>query len=223
MTAIRDLAEAIDLAVALSDELLVRGGPRGQPASDLRRAVARFQASLEAGFRQQTLGPTLAGLFDAALAAGVPATSFRAVRVAATESLANGTLAIWTRRSFRRQALIAEARRLAGVTFTDRDAVDAARSGLITAFDELLDDASQVQEFGVMRALTALFTAVQRHLSQTALPLPRLVDYATPASLPALVLAHRLYADASRHDELARGNRVQHPLFMPTSGRALAA
>ncbi len=219
----RDLAEAIDLATELSDLLLVRGGPRGQPASDLRRAVTRFQANLETGFRRRTLGASIAGLFDAAIAAGVSASSFRALRDAATAAGTLGSLAAWTRRSFRRQALIAEARRLASVVFTDRDAVEAARAGLITGFDALIEDASDVQEFIVVQDLTSLFAAIQRHLATTAMPLPRLVAYETAASLPSLALAHRLYSDAGRRQEIERGNRVTHPLFMPRVGKALAS
>ncbi|HWJ72597.1 MAG TPA: hypothetical protein VNX29_05450 [Kaistia sp.] len=219
----RDLAEAMALAVALSDMLLVKGGPRGQTASDLRRAVTRFQANLETGYRTQMLGPVIAGLFDAAVAAGLAATSFRAVRDAARNAVTHVDLAAWTRRSFWRQALVAEVRQLAAVNFTDRDAVDAARAGLITAFDDVIEDASEMQEFQIMRDLTSLFTAIQRHLATTAIPLPRLITFDTPSSLPSLVLAHRLYGDASRRQELERGSKVVHPLFMPRAGRALAS
>lgn len=222
MTSSRDIAEAMDLATMLSDLLLVRGGPRGPRASDLRRAVSVFQANLETGYRRATLGPQVSSLFTAALAAGVSAVSFRALREDAAASLALGTLAIWTRTAFQRHALIAETRRLATIVFTNRDDVDAARTRLTSAFDAAIEQASETGEYQVMRDFVTLFTAIQRHLASTAIPLPRVVSYEMPASLPSLVLAHRLYGDASRRVELEQQNRVPHPLFMPKTGRALA-
>jgi prophage DNA circulation protein len=37
-----------------------------------------------------------------------------------------------------------------------------------------------------------------------------------------LALAYRLYQDATRASELVALNDAPHPLFMPTSGKALA-
>ncbi len=223
MSNLSDLTEAMDVAAALADALIERGRARGQTAAELIRAVARFKANLETGFRKQTLGSAISMLFTRALAAGLPATIFRAVRETAEATAAVWPLAQWTRRSFRRQALIAEARRYQTVVFTDRDSVEAARSRLITAFDDLLEDASEVGEFAVMQDLNTLLNAVQRHLIETAIPLPEVVTYETPRPLPSLVLAHRLLTDASRRGELIGLNRVGHPLFMPATGKARSA
>jgi prophage DNA circulation protein len=35
------------------------------------------------------------------------------------------------------------------------------------------------------------------------------------ATLPALVVAHRVYGDATRADEIVSRNRVRHPGFVP--------
>jgi prophage DNA circulation protein len=185
--------------------------------------VTAFQANLETGLRRETLGTAILGLFSAALAAGVTAVAFRALRDHATAGDPRGDLARWVRISFRRQALIAETRRYAVTAFTNRDAVEAVRAGLTAAFDDVIEEASETSEFQVMRDLVSLFTAIQRHLASSAVPLPRLISYSTPASLPSLVLAHRLYGDASRRTEIERENRVIHPLFMPVRGRALAS
>ncbi|MCX5496430.1 hypothetical protein OSH11_17115 [Kaistia dalseonensis] len=222
MSTNREIAEAIALGKLLSDQLLVRGGPRGQSASDLRRAVAAFQTNLETSIRRQTLGSDIVALFAAALSAGISAVVFRNLREVTMASTARGDLAIWTRTAFRRQALIAETRRWSTVVFSNRDAVEATRAALTVAFDGVIEDASETGEYQIMRDFVTLFTAIQRHLAATAIPLPRVISYATPASLPSLVIAHRLYGDASRRLELVRENRVIHPLFMPVSGRALA-
>ena len=44
-----------------------------------------------------------------------------------------------------------------------------------------------------------------------------------PAGLPSLVLAHRLYQDAERADELVSAANPRHPAFMPTGFRALSS
>jgi prophage DNA circulation protein len=41
--------------------------------------------------------------------------------------------------------------------------------------------------------------------------------------MPTLVMAYRLYADASRGDELRAENKVVHPAFSPAAGLALSA
>jgi prophage DNA circulation protein len=57
----------------------------------------------------------------------------------------------------------------------------------------------------------------------TARPLPRLLPYQFARVMPTLVLAQRLYADASRADEIRAENHVVHPLFCPLTGFALSA
>ena len=61
-----------------------------------------------------------------------------------------------------------------------------------------------------------------RDLTERGRPLPRYVTFETGLPLPAVVLAHRLYQDAGRADELAAENDAAHPAFMPTAGRALS-
>jgi prophage DNA circulation protein len=41
--------------------------------------------------------------------------------------------------------------------------------------------------------------------------------------MPSVALAHRLYADASRADELRNENKIVHPAFCLRDGRALSA
>jgi prophage DNA circulation protein len=61
------------------------------------------------------------------------------------------------------------------------------------------------------------------HLVETARPLPRMLNYRFYLTMPNVVMAHRLYADASRADELRNENKIVHPAFCPRQGRALSA
>lgn len=65
------------------------------------------------------------------------------------------------------------------------------------------------------RALTLLRAAVVRDVAQRAEHLARASTFTPQAVLPALVVAHRVYQDASRADELVVRNGVRHPAFVP--------
>jgi len=82
----------------------------------------------------------------------------------------------------------------------------------IAAVDQLdggvIDDA-------VYNALIDLRGSVTTDLHQRAAQLPRLIDYTLPGTLPAIVLAHKLYGDANRDQEINDKNSIQHPGFLP--------
>ena len=73
------------------------------------------------------------------------------------------------------------------------------------------------------QALIALHGAVTNHLVTTARPLPRMLNFQFFEPLPSLVMAYKLYDDASRCDELREENKVVHPAFCPPTGQALSA
>ena len=76
---------------------------------------------------------------------------------------------------------------------------------------------------GTFQTLVALHGSVTNHLVATARPLPRMTHFEFFEPLPSLVMAYRLYDDASRCDELREENKVVHPAFCPMAGRALSA
>ncbi|UVN46245.1 DNA circularization protein [Pseudomonas mosselii] len=56
---------------------------------------------------------------------------------------------------------------------------------------------------------------LRAHLSKVAVAGVRLVDVTPKESVPAVVLAYRLYGDATRADEIVTRNKVVHPGFLP--------
>jgi prophage DNA circulation protein len=46
-------------------------------------------------------------------------------------------------------------------------------------------------------------------------PVTRLTTITLQSGIPAAVLAHRLYGDATRADEIVARNKLSHPLFVP--------
>jgi prophage DNA circulation protein len=67
----------------------------------------------------------------------------------------------------------------------------------------------------VYQVLAGLRSAVAQDLRTRGARLPDLTTYTTPATLPALVVAHRIYGDATRADEITDRNQISHPGFVP--------
>lgn len=86
-------------------------------------------------------------------------------------------------------------------------------AGQLEALAETADDAT----YG---ALTDLRLAVIKDITVRAADLHRIVSYPVPATLPALVVAHRLYANINLTDDLVARNRIAHPGFVP-GGRTI--
>lgn len=93
----------------------------------------------------------------------------------------------------------------------------AARDGLATRLD---DEAEATTDDGTYEALVSLRTAVVQAIPPRGQTLPNIVTYTPRVTMPALVIAHQLYGDASRADEIVARNKPAHPGFMP-GGRAL--
>jgi len=71
--------------------------------------------------------------------------------------------------------------------------------------------------------LKALRSAVVQDLTVRGASLPSIVTVNLQLPLPSLVIAHRLYLDASRSDQIAAESGAIHPAFCPTTFQALAS
>lgn len=120
-------------------------------------------------------------------------------------------------------SLAGQATALTGIDYPSYDDAAAARSAFVMQASWLGISLADAGDLSGYRAVSALSSAVSADLSARGGSLARVVSYRTPQSLPALVLAHRLYQDAGRADELIARNRSRHPLFMPATGVALSA
>ena len=65
------------------------------------------------------------------------------------------------------------------------------------------------------QALAELRAALARDITERGARLAKIVSVTTPATVPAIVLAHRLYGDALRESEIVLRNRIRHPGFVP--------
>ena len=81
-------------------------------------------------------------------------------------------------------------------------------------------DQALVDAYLARRALRA---AVSEDLIARGSDLARLTTVTTARPLPSLTLAHRLYRDATRSDDLISRVDPVHPAFMPTAFEALSS
>lgn len=105
---------------------------------------------------------------------------------------------------------------LPGLTYNNREEAVETRDVLVAELDRQQLQASPER----YRALAGLTTALVADLNRRSASLAPLTRFTPGATMPALVIAHRLYGDASRAGEIVARNRIAHPGFVP-GGQAL--
>ncbi len=217
----RILREAVDLLDAVLDKLIETATrASSDAAAELRRQCGAVMAQAPALIRTNALGAPLWACYKAALAAGATADALTRLRVSIDELAAAGEPAIALKCAASRFAIIAECKALAAMTFRSKSEVDVYRTRITAAFDAAIDLAADRGEHEAMRALISLHAAATADLIARGRPLPRMIDYSFARPFPSLVVAQRIYGDASREPELVAENNPAHPLFMPAAGRA---
>ena len=103
------------------------------------------------------------------------------------------------------------------------DDAAALRVVLAAALDSEITAAGDAGEDASYTALKALRSAVVQDLTVRGASLPSIVTVNLQLPLPSLVIAHRLYLDASRSDQIAAESGAIHPAFCPTTFQALAS
>lgn len=105
------------------------------------------------------------------------------------------------------------------VSYDDAAALRATVTSLIDAEMLVAGDAGLDDLYS---ALQAVKTSVTQDLTQRMATKVKMMDVTMPLPMPSLVLAQRLYQDASREGELVLDAGPIHPAFMPPKFRALA-
>jgi len=124
---------------------------------------------------------------------------------------------------FRRAAVGSLAR--ASATYQPSSYDDAVRVRSLVA-DRLDDEiliAGDQGEDASYQALRTLRHAIVQDLTLRGANLATITTFTQPSPLPSIYLANKIYRDPARDDQLVRQVDPIHPLFMPTSFRALSA
>jgi prophage DNA circulation protein len=218
-----DSTEAAKLVDRLGQRLAVCISAVDQSGAMARAAIGDLRANRFSYIAADTLGAPMQNCFDLVRQAGATQAQIANVR-SLTEAETPVTLgATLVQTSAIYFCLATQTQIIASMTFTSRQDVDALRAALVPPFSAAEEIAADGMAQASFMALIQLDAAVMNFLITSASPLPRMVAYQFAAILPSLVIAYRLYQDASRCDQIVQENKIVHPAFCPTAGLALSA
>lgn len=117
-----------------------------------------------------------------------------------------------------RSAVIEAARQSSLATFDTADQAMTMQTLLLDQLDDQMLAVDPVTGFPiddtVYQSLASLRAAVAEDLHTRGARLPDLVKFTPSATLPALVVAHQIYGDATRADEIVTRNQIANPVFV---------
>lgn len=219
-----EVKEAVDIINRMLDNLsLAVAGKVGRLGADFRRAVGDLRVEAENFIRLAALGEPMLNCFNLAREAGASIFLLEPVRIGLQNETPEALIAVAVTQAGILYTLSQEARIVVQIDFVSREDVDSMIAQFNAAFNSAEEYAADQKDIASYQKLLALHASVTRFLVDRSRPLPRIVPYSFPNSMPSLALANRIYADASRSDELIAENKVVHPLFAPGDGRALSA
>ncbi|MFZ2469471.1 MAG: DNA circularization N-terminal domain-containing protein [Parvibaculum sedimenti] len=115
----------------------------------------------------------------------------------------------------RRSAIVAAARAAADISFTSYDDAVSVRNTLSDLFETAIFEAGDAGEDAAYQALGQVRAAMIKDISARGEKLARLGSFTPEQTMPALVIAYRLYGDAARAEEIVARNGIRHPGFVP--------
>ncbi len=218
-----DAEEAASIVDRMMTSLIGTVPAKGRPGSDARRAIGDTRANALKLCIDDALGPPLDECFDLARQAGTTLQKLDFVRQMIEQEAPVTLGGALVQNAGIRLCLATEAYIISGMTFVSRQDVDLLKQQLMQPFRDAEEIAADEMDQMTFQALISLHGAVTNHLVATARPLPRMVNFQFFEPLSSLVIAYKLYDDASRCDELREENKVVHPAFCPPTGQALSA
>lgn len=220
----RDVNAAADIVASVGPVILstVPGSSASLTAARLRNFVGDMIAAAATYIVDGTITTRTIIAITLARMAGATLVTLPRIRIAALAEEADGEVSTATRFMFVCVCLSQEAAALSVASYQSRDEASAAKAVMMAAFDQAAEIAADDLQQDVYMKLITLQGRTARQFYEIEMQLPRVSTYKTASTLPALVLSHRLYGDASRADELRAENGVIHPAFMPRSGKMLA-
>ncbi len=124
---------------------------------------------------------------------------------------------------FRRSALTGVAQACSTYQPSSYDDASTLIESVTTLLDAEIETAGDAEDDASFSALRDLRNAVVTDLQTRGGDLAPLTTMMFKGTMPALVLAHRIYDDATRVDQLVQQVQPVHPLFMPMTFQALAS
>jgi prophage DNA circulation protein len=123
----------------------------------------------------------------------------------------------------RRAALVSMARAIADYIPSSSNEAKAILARVMPLYDAEILNAGDLGDYQTYNDLRSLRATIAHDMKNRAIRLPEIVRVSRSKSQPSLVLAHALYEDATRADELVQRVDPPHPLFFPVAFDALSA
>lgn len=203
--------------------LVAFSGKQGRSGAELRTAVGVLLAHINTYIADGTFADRLLRCFKLATAAGInldwmdrvidQLTKERPRTLTSTSVVQNSLV----------MAMAQDGRIIRATTFVSRDDVDTTMRRMKNWFDIIKDIIADTMSGPGYEAFITLCAGITRYLTDAARPLPRMLHYNLPSSMPGLTLSNYIYGDGKRAEELAAENKIVHPAFMPRRVRALNA
>ena len=115
----------------------------------------------------------------------------------------------------KRAAIIETAKSAASIKFSSKDDAVLFRDKLISEMDSEIIAAGDADQRESWAALTDLKAKVIEDLNQRAASLGSITEVDINENTPALVMANRIYGDATRTNEIVERNKIKHSGFIP--------
>jgi prophage DNA circulation protein len=218
-----DAEEAAGIVQRMMIQLAATVPSVGRMGSDARTAISDVRATAYLLLRADALGPPINGAFVAARTSGATQPQLEAIRTSVEAETPQTLGGVLIQNIGIELCLVTEAEIIAATTFVSRQDVAALKKALQNPFQDAIEIAADDMDQLTYQGLTALYAAVTNHLVTTARPLPQLLNYQFAQVMTTLTIAYRLYADATRADEIRAENKIVHPAFCPLTGVALSA
>jgi prophage DNA circulation protein len=179
--------------------------------------VSRFShlgvSSQIAGFRLFNVGQSALSPFRRLFGFGDDLPEFKTITPSRQQQLVNQTAIV---NLVNQTALIEASRASTNFAYDSSQDAIAVRNEL----SEALYQQMHTVDDDTFRVLQDLRAGVVTDLTERAANLKQIRSYTPQDTLPSLVVAHKLYQDASRADEIVARNQVAHPGFV-TGGKQL--
>jgi hypothetical protein len=197
-----------NLALTITSKSAREGANMRQQIGEVRTNYAQYIKSGE--FMQQLLD-----CFVAAKTANVPLQGLAYVREQLFLEEPEGEISQAIVQAAIGFCLSAESSLITQLEFTSRVDIETLMKRMTVAFNTARDLAADADDSSYYQNLTWLSGALISYLATTSRPLPQMVEFDLPISLPALTLSNRIYYTADRWEEVVAENKIIHPAFCP--------
>ena len=217
-----DALEAAPIVIRCCQNLMTTISPTGLNSSAARTQIGDTIGNAYLYLRADTLGPELDQCFTMVRQAGATLGQIEQVRTLVAQEAPKTLGATLVQNTLIQFCLATKSEIIGNTTFISREDVDAVKQEIQQPFLDAEEQAADAMDQMVFQALMGLHGATVNYLVTTERPLPQMLSYQFAVPLNILVVAYRLYSDASRADQVRAENKIVHPAFAPRQGRALS-